>query len=190
MNPAHLSIETVDHQPPGGQHVGAQIRTIKVSHLPTGLSATCGCERSQLRNRDIARAMIEAGLAQLGWPNDSAEGLSTPPITLESAIELAAATLPTGYLLRVVVERGAGWLELTTPAGEELEVPGEPCDPLAELVAGAVLLAQQHAASQRPAAPVPGACPKCGARLFDPFKGTTQIHWPEKCGGLTYCLQE
>ncbi len=67
MNPAYLSIETVAAPPPGGQHVGAHTRTIKIVHLPTGLTATCGCDRSQKRNRDIALAMIEWGLAELGW---------------------------------------------------------------------------------------------------------------------------
>ena len=59
------------------------------------------------------------------------QGLVTmsKPLSLDSAIEIAASTLPTGYVLRVVVERGAGWLELTAPNGDELEIPGEPKDP-------------------------------------------------------------
>ena len=78
------------------------------------------------------------------------QGLVTmsKPLSLDSAIQVAASTLPTGYVLRVVVERGAGWLELTAPNGDELEIPGEPKDPLGDLVSAAVLHAQQHAGPQ------------------------------------------
>ena len=52
---------------PGGQQVGVTYTTVTVKHKPTGLIATCGTERSQVRNRNICVAMIEYGLAEAGF---------------------------------------------------------------------------------------------------------------------------
>jgi protein subunit release factor A len=45
----------------GGQHVGTEAG-IRVTHLPTGLTAECKTERSQHRNKAIALDMILGGL--------------------------------------------------------------------------------------------------------------------------------
>lgn len=45
----------------GGQHVGAE-SCVRVTHLPTGLTAECKTERSQHRNKEIALDMIRGGL--------------------------------------------------------------------------------------------------------------------------------
>lgn len=67
MNPGHLKIEVLHPEPRGGQHVGRSHQTVKVTHLPTGISATCDYERSQMRNKRVCLAMIEYGLAEIGW---------------------------------------------------------------------------------------------------------------------------
>ena len=36
------------------------------THIPSGLTASCECERSQMRNRNIALSMLEWGMAELG----------------------------------------------------------------------------------------------------------------------------
>ena len=46
---------------PGGQQVGTW-SGIRVTHLPSGLTAECKTERSQHRNRQIAMDMILGGL--------------------------------------------------------------------------------------------------------------------------------
>ena len=46
----------------GGQHVGLPNNPIKVTHVPSGISAICGTERSQHKNRLIALEMVEFGL--------------------------------------------------------------------------------------------------------------------------------
>lgn len=51
----------------GGQHVGVPIRHIKVLHKPTGIYAVVASERSAHKNRRIATAMVEYGLAEMGW---------------------------------------------------------------------------------------------------------------------------
>lgn len=55
-----LKVEALT-RPPGGQHVGSE-SGIKVTHLPTGLTAICRTERSQHRNRSIALDMLLGGL--------------------------------------------------------------------------------------------------------------------------------
>jgi len=69
MKPEHLKIETLDPTPKGGQHVGIIPRGVKVTHIPTGLFASCSVERSQMRNRDVCLEMIEYGLAEIGVKN-------------------------------------------------------------------------------------------------------------------------
>lgn len=55
-----LRIETL-RDPPGGQHAG--VRTgVKITHLPTGLTAICDTDRSQFRNRQVAMDMLLGGL--------------------------------------------------------------------------------------------------------------------------------
>jgi len=66
MNKSDLRIETVGCPIHGGQKVGVTIRTVKVTHVPTGISATCGSERSQMLNRDVAESMVEWGLEVIG----------------------------------------------------------------------------------------------------------------------------
>jgi protein subunit release factor A len=60
--PEELRIEVLRRDKRGGQHVGVEPSDIKVTHIPTGISATVGCCRSQFRNRNIAVEMIEAAL--------------------------------------------------------------------------------------------------------------------------------
>lgn len=56
-----LKIEAAVLRPPGGQQVGSD-SSVRVTHLPTGLSAVCATERSQHRNRLIAMDMLLGGL--------------------------------------------------------------------------------------------------------------------------------
>ena len=46
----------------GGQSVGVIPKGVLVTHVPTGLAAFCDKERSQLKNRNVAMAMIESQL--------------------------------------------------------------------------------------------------------------------------------
>lgn len=56
-----LQIELVRPPNQGGQHVGWTSTPIRVTHLPTGISATVEM-RSQHRSRQVATEMIEAAL--------------------------------------------------------------------------------------------------------------------------------
>lgn len=57
-----LKTETLRRDQRGGQHVGSDPCDVKVTHIPTGISATVGCCRAQHRNRSIAIRMIELAL--------------------------------------------------------------------------------------------------------------------------------
>lgn len=65
MNLEHIKIEISNPRPSGGQQVGVIPTGVKVTHLPSGLVAICESERSQMRNRNIAMAMIEYGLTEI-----------------------------------------------------------------------------------------------------------------------------
>ncbi len=73
--------------------------------------------------------------------------MNTQPQTLEEAIQRACELLPAGYQFSLVCERGAGWLELTDPGGNELDICGEPRDPLADQVLHAIQVAVVHSQS-------------------------------------------
>lgn len=61
---AELHIEPYPPRPPspGGQHVGIGPVGVQITHEPSGLIAISTGQRSQHRNRELALAMIEAGL--------------------------------------------------------------------------------------------------------------------------------
>jgi len=61
-----LRFEAYDPRPFGGQVVGVSA-AVKCIHEETGLFAVSGTEGSQHKNRAIAQAMVEYGLAEIGW---------------------------------------------------------------------------------------------------------------------------
>lgn len=62
-----LEITVLNATPKGGQQVGITNRAVKVLHKPTGIYAVCDNEHSQHKNLRIAKAMVEYGLAEIGW---------------------------------------------------------------------------------------------------------------------------
>lgn len=67
MNESDLKIESYPVISPGGQRVGVIRSGVKVTHVPTGLIAISDCERSQLKNKNVAMGMIEYGLAIINY---------------------------------------------------------------------------------------------------------------------------
>jgi protein subunit release factor A len=79
--PEDLRIEAISRPPKGGQQSGAMPRGVKVTHMPTGLTASCESEMSQMRNRIIALSMIEWGLAELDTRSAASGAWREPPPT-------------------------------------------------------------------------------------------------------------
>ena len=65
IEPDDLKVDVFRSSGPGGQHMQKTSSAVRLTHLPTGLVATCQNERSQHQNKETALKILQARLLEL-----------------------------------------------------------------------------------------------------------------------------